>query len=159
MSQTTYAALFAYLGTTWNSLAPIACIAGQFAIPDLRGATVFANDAQGVNGAAGVNDCGPPGNGCGHEYRAITQANLPAVNFVIAAGQGTHTHAVSGGVVAGTTSTSVTLTGGATTQPLTASNITIVANNLPQMLAASGGSNTVLSIQNPAAIGTKAIKY
>lgn len=73
----------------------------------------------------------------------VGQANLPNVNFIIAAGQGSHGHSASSntnGVIGG-----VNLSGPGNAGALVGQSITVNANTLPQMLAASGGSGTALS--------------
>jgi microcystin-dependent protein len=78
VSQTTYAALFSLLGSTYGS-----CSAGLFALPDSRGTTTMALDGQGVNGSANritATSCATPntlGAHCGGDTRALSAPNLP----------------------------------------------------------------------------------
>jgi microcystin-dependent protein len=78
VSQTTYAALFTVIGTTYGS-----CSAGQFAVPDSRGTVFAAQDNQGVNGSAGritsAGGCDTTAGGlilCGAQARVWNIANL-----------------------------------------------------------------------------------
>jgi microcystin-dependent protein len=83
-SQTTYAALFSVVGTTYNAGAPVACTGAQFAVPDSRGSLFAALDTQGANGAANRLTSG--GSGCtatsvafrcGAQNNTLITANLP----------------------------------------------------------------------------------
>ncbi len=91
----------------------------------------------------------------------MAQANLPNVNFtvVIPAGQGSHTHTVSGGIEGGT-GAGVYSGGSSNTLPAPASAIVINAATLPAMsgTAASGGSGSALTTLPPLQIVTKIIK-
>jgi microcystin-dependent protein len=84
VSQTTYAALYAYLGTTWGG----SCGGGTFPVPDMRGRVSAGYDSQGSQGAANrLTNAGSGcaatgvGVGCGAQNQTIAQANLPSVNF------------------------------------------------------------------------------
>jgi microcystin-dependent protein len=83
-SQTTYAALFSVIGTTYNAGAPVACSGGQFAVPDSRGSFFAALDSQGANGAASrLTGAGSGctattvGTRCGAQNQTLTTAQLP----------------------------------------------------------------------------------
>ncbi len=61
VSQTTYAALFSVIGTTYNSAAPVGCTGSTFALPFSNGRAFVALDTQGAN-TANVITLG--GSGC-----------------------------------------------------------------------------------------------
>jgi microcystin-dependent protein len=78
VSQTTYSALFAAIGTTYGS-----CSAGLFKLPDSRGRALVALDNQGTQGAAnrltsggsGCTATALTGTGCGSQSNALTSVN------------------------------------------------------------------------------------
>lgn len=77
ISQTTYAALFTAISTTYGS-----CSAGLFKAPDTRGRATYALDNQGANGAAsrltstwGCTATALNGTGCGLQSNALTSTN------------------------------------------------------------------------------------
>lgn len=77
ISQTTYAALFTAISTTYGS-----CSAGLFKAPDTRGRAMYALDNQGANGAAsrltstwGCTATALNGTGCGSQSNALTSTN------------------------------------------------------------------------------------
>jgi len=79
VSQTTYAALFSLIGTSYG-----ACSGGLFALPDSRGALIAAADNQGANGSAGRitsggSGCAATATGilCGAQNQTLTVAQLP----------------------------------------------------------------------------------
>jgi microcystin-dependent protein len=81
VSQTTYAALFAYVGSTYGS-----CTTGLFAVPDSRGTSFMALDGQGVNGLAGrltSASCATPNtvNGavCGAQTQTLSSGQIPTI--------------------------------------------------------------------------------
>ena len=83
-SQTTYAALFSVIGTTYNAAAPVSCSGSQFAVPDSRGSLFAALDTQGANGAASrITNAGSGctatavGTRCGNQNQTLSLAQIP----------------------------------------------------------------------------------
>lgn len=90
VSQTTYAALYAYYGGSdiWSpGSTGSACSAGNFHLPYANGRTSVAADTMGGVVASVLTSGGSsclataPAVLCGAQNRAIAQANLPNVNF------------------------------------------------------------------------------
>lgn len=173
------ATLFAYLWNNFsNTICPVstgrgANAAADFAanktitLLDWRGYVPGGLDDMGNSAAsrwAGVpvvsGDVTTAGSVIGEATHVSTQAELPNVNFTVSipSGQGSHTHAVTGGTVGGTaTSTS---SGPSTTTPIGAGTITISNATLPSMsgTAASGGSGTAHNTVQKTVLGTFFIK-
>ncbi len=85
----------------------------------------------------------------GLESTVIAQASLPNVNFVIAAGQGSHTHALLNGNAIISSSVGG---GSVATTGSNDSNTSLANATLPQMSAASGGSGTAINNVQPTII-------
>ena len=123
-SQTTYAALFSVIGTTYNAAAPVACSGGQFAVARSNGTIFAAADNQGTHGAA--NNITNAGSGCnatgivscGSQNQTLTANQIPSINF-------------SGSA----TGISVTPTGGSVGVPVTS-----VSGNVQTSSCGSGGA-------------------
>lgn len=159
ISQTTYAALWTYYGASdiWSpGSTGGACGAGNFHLPYANGRAAVAADNQGSTTANVLTNAGSGCTAtsvavsCGAQNRTIGQANLPNVNFIIAAGQGAHTHSEStvgsgSAIGAGVSFGAISTTTGSST--------------LPQMTAASGGSGTALPTVQPVYTVLKAVKY
>lgn len=100
--RTTYAALFAVIGTTYNAGAPVACSGTQFAVPFANGTLNAAIDNQGVNGAAArITNAGSGctatavGTLCGNQSQTLTANQLPTVISSNPAGIGISTTSTS----------------------------------------------------------------
>ena len=86
-SQTTYAALFSVIGTTYNAGAPVACSGGQFAVPRSNGTVFAAADNQGTHGAA--NNITGAGSGCnatgitacGAQNQTLSVSQIPTLTL------------------------------------------------------------------------------
>lgn len=149
ISRTTYARLFALLGTTYG----VGDGSTTFNVPDVQGRSIFSND----NGAGRISGCGSSGavaSVCGSQ--TIAQSNLPNVNFVISASQWTPTISMGGSYFVGTATANITPSG-VTTVPINPVTPTASSNANPQMLAASGGSGT--GFYPPAIVLTAIMKY
>jgi microcystin-dependent protein len=153
VSQTTYAALFSVISTTYGS-----CSAGLFAIPDSRGTMFAALDGQGANGLAGritTSSCSAPNaiGICGHDTQTLTAPQLPSSIPYTDPG---HVHLEVG-----------TPAGGA-------SNHIFMPNNGTSGVAANSAENTLSSVTGitinpsggnahpilpPISLGRRAIKY
>jgi microcystin-dependent protein len=156
LSRTTYAALYAQVGTSFGS----GDGSTTFNILDLRGRTAIGKDNMGgsaanrVTSAGGGIDGATMGASGGAQTTTLAQANLPNVNFnvTIGSGQGSHSHDTGWG-------TSASFTGGAAGSEIAitqnpAGSVTTEAGLLPQLTgtAASGGSGTAISRLPPAVI-------
>lgn len=159
LSQTTYAALFAVLGTMYNTGGEGA---GNFRMPDLRGRASFGRDDMGgsaanriTNANSGIVGTTLGANG-GSPNVTISQANLPAVtlNTAIASGQGPHVH---GSQTAGEANGTTVPFGAPGSIP--GFNIGGVPATLPAMTGTTplGGSGTALITMPPALILNKII--
>lgn len=178
VSQTTYAALFSVISSTYGS-----CSAGLFALPDSRGTAFMALDGQGVNGSAGritTATCSTPNtvNGavCGGQTQTLTQAQLPFVSLsssslsASSSSSSTTTPSISlnysenaptsgvgsayqlGGPGTGTGGPGIAgLSVSASTSTTTT---TTISGSVPL-----GGSGTAHPILNPTVLGYRAIKY
>lgn len=136
-------------------------------LPDWRGTVIAGLDDMG-NSAAGRLTNTSSGFGAsgttlgvfgGNQSKTIAQANLPNVNFAIAAGQGVHQHTTST-FYTGASSQAVQVGGAPGNQaavPVNTSGTTDVSS-LPAMTAASGGSGTALSAVQPTRLATIYIK-
>lgn len=171
VSQTTYADLFAVIGSA--GIGGVSCASGFFALPDLRGSVTAALDNQGVNGDAGrLSNCGDDtafGDTCGSQQQTLGQSNLPSANFTVSGITLTDDPlAVSGvgSVNACNTSVANNCTGGSsvnveiTSHGESSNSINgQTAVNSPQGSAASGGSGTPFSTIQPLQFDYKIIKY
>ena len=142
ISQTTYAALFSVIATTYGS-----CSAGLFALPDSRGTGFIALDGQGANGLAGritTASCATPNavGLCGSETKTLTLAQLPT--GISSSSSGNVVTASALELENGTFNTFATLQGG------TIGSVTSTSTNT------SGAAHSVL---NPSSFGRRAIKY
>jgi microcystin-dependent protein len=150
VSQTTYAALFSVISTTYGT-----CGGGLFAVPDSRGTLFAALDNQGANGAAnritsGGSSCAATSPIlCGAQNQTLTIPQLPVVTPA-----GTVNSVVSGGTQGGISSTNTT-TSGATTVPDGTTAI-VVTSTFTGTPFGSGSAHPVL---NPILLGRRAIKY
>lgn len=172
ISRTTYASYFALVGSTFGP----GDGSSTFNVPDLRGRFVAGKDDMGGSAAnrvtlAGSGISGTVLNGTGGaESRAITQANLPPVNFtvVIPAGQGLHTHEIpdiNARNSTGTGNADAVLKPDTINQALDAASIfanggNVIASILPQMTgtASSGGSGASLSSLPPTIVLNKIVR-
>ena len=156
VSRTTYAALFAALGTIWGS----GDGSTTFNLPDLRGRATFGLDNMGGTAAGRISvtmtgtTLGTTG---GVETSTITtQAQLPNVTFSVTITDPGHVHTVGstqnvgGGGGFGTAITSNQL---GTVQTTLSHTTGITAS------ATSGGSSATINTISPAAIVNKLIKY
>jgi microcystin-dependent protein len=168
VSQTTYAALFAYAGSTFGS-----CTTGLFALPDSRGTAFMALDGQGVNGLAGrltSASCATPNtvNGvvCGAQTQTLTAAQIP---FITAAGVTTGSLAVSGSIT-GTTGTVVLNAGGSGiggggslgipgTSPVSGTMSGSATGTLNATTTSNNTGGSAHPILPPVVLGLRAIKY
>jgi microcystin-dependent protein len=161
LSRATYADLFTAISTTYG--------AGDdpgntFAAPDLRGRVIAGQDDAGgssanrLTGLTNGIDGDTLGATGGEEAHTLTQAQLPNVNLTtsIAAGQGSHTHALNnGGAIVSSTVTSGVANDGANY------GVTSIANaTLPEMSGTTptGGSGTALNVIQPTLILNYIIK-
>jgi microcystin-dependent protein len=147
VSQTTYAALFSVIGSTYGS-----CSAGLFALPDSRGTGFVALDGQGVNGSANritTASCATPNavGICGHETYTILTTNLPP-------------YTPSGSVATTNSGVFAQSGNGGSSAPITSSG-----NGFGAVIATSiftgnaqGGASTPHPILNPTLLGRRAIK-
>ncbi|SHN86764.1 phage tail protein [Bradyrhizobium erythrophlei] len=153
-SQTTFAALFSVIGTTYNAGAPVACSGGQFAVPDSRGSLFAALDNQGANGAA--NRLTSAGSGCsatsvafrcGSEKYVMVRSDLPNTSVSVAITQtGAANGSSSGAVGVGTGAT----IGMCCATPISATGAFNLNNNVTQ---------TAQPNVPPVLGGIRAIKY
>lgn len=132
-------------------------------LPDWRGAAIAGLGDMG-NSATSVlttTYCGADpttlGQFCGAQSKTVSQANLPNVNFTIAAGQWTPTITMGGAYLVGTAGVNIT-SSGVTTVPTNNVTPTASSNANPQMNAASGGSGTAMSIVQPTRLATIYVK-
>jgi hypothetical protein len=147
VSRTTFARLFAALGSTWG--------AGDgsttFGLPP--GQDVFYG---GAGNASGLGAIGSKGGSF-----SITTNNLPGYTLFgsVGAGQGSHVHGLTGGSIVGTGSTNVSVGGGALNIPFATATLGIAAATLPAMNCSvwSGGSGSAYA--PPYAALYKIIKF
>lgn len=152
VSTTTYAALFAVLGTTYGSGG------GTFGIPDYRGRATFGKDNMGGAAASRITVAGGNFDGTvlggpgGGQNQTITTAQLPVTTISVtgAAATFSSSYAVlsgfgSGGIAAVTT---ISQGGGGTLS----GNVTF-----QNMGSVTFGSGTSVPIMNPAIITNKLI--
>jgi microcystin-dependent protein len=161
VSQTTFAALFSVIGTSYGS-----CSAGLFALPDSRGTAFVALDGQGANGLAGritTASCATPNavGLCGHETATLTLAQLPtgitsAGTASVASTINDIVQSIGGLPVVSVNQSSVTAYqllangGGSTSGVASTGSASVTSNNT------SGAAHPVL---NPSSFGRRAIKY
>jgi len=152
--QTTYAALFSVIGTTYGS-----CSAGLFALPDSRGSGFAALDSQGVNGAA--NRITSAGSGCAATAvgtrcgtQNYTQARSDMVNTSVSVSSTSAASNFGSGSLLGgfqtASGTSEAFASGATTGAV-ASNGSFNLNG--------GVTQTAMPHINPVLLGLSVIKY
>lgn len=182
VSRTTYAALFAAIGTTYGT----GDGSTTFNLPDVRGRTEFGKDDMGgsaanriTNAVAGFHGetLGATG---GAQSVVLIQANLPNLTnlaVTITAGQGSHQHFIAnnnsgnnGGVHTLTSANYITVqnaSGADAWNYLFNGDSTVAsvgltsATTLPGMTgtAATGGSDTAVNKVPPAIVFNKIIKY
>jgi microcystin-dependent protein len=160
VSQTTYAALFSLLGTTWGS-----CSAGLFKLPFSNGRALYAFDDQGANGAANVITSGGSGcanatvsaigGNCGFQNHALIAGEIPALGISIGLG-GFRLTATNGSV-----GDFLVTTGGAGTThvPGSTNSATWGEQDPPLIGNTTGTSGTAHAILSPASFVLRAIKY
>jgi microcystin-dependent protein len=175
-SQTQYAALFAVIGTTYNSGAPVACTAGNFAVPDSRGSLFAATDNQGNNGSAGrfTNASGCSGtvfaNRCGASSIQINAGNVPTI-----IGVNTNNPQYSVGVSGSTGNITTAIQDGSSTTgggvfPFNLFNQSTTSATVSASGVVTVGSSTIafqstntsgsaFGVLNPMTLGLRAIKY
>lgn len=169
------AALFSFLWTNYsNTICPVstgrgASAAADFAanktitLPNKRNIVPGGLDDMGNSAAGGYTgvpvvsgDVTTAGSVIGESTHVTTQAELPNVSFAVAipSGQGSHAHAVTGGVKGGTTDG--TSSGPSQAAPIGSATITISNATLPSMTgtAASGGSGTAHNNVQRTVLGT-----
>lgn len=159
ISRTTYASLFAILGTTYGP----GDGSTTFNIPDCRGRSSSGKDDMGGPAAGRVTTAGSGIDGAtlgatgGAQNETITQGNLPNVNFTvnIPSGQGSHNHTVKVGDSGGDSA----LIGAGSNSNQSFKSGLIGDSTLPSMTgtAASGGSGTALKTMQPTIIFNKII--
>lgn len=149
VSQTTYAALFSVIGTTYGS-----CGAGLFALPDSRGSMFAALDNQGANGAANrITSLGSGctatsvGTRCGAEKQTLSTAQLPVTTPTGTVSSSSSANGNNGTVCGVGTGATIGLCG-QVGQTITS---TFTGNSF-----GSGQSHPIL---NPVLLGLRAIKY
>lgn len=151
ISQTTYPALLAVIGTGWGT-----CGAGLFALLDYNGRVGVAKD----NGAARITTACASGNtlaaGCGAQNQTVAQANLPNVSFNLSISD-TRTFATANPLYPNNGVGPLTLGGGAATG-VPATQAVVVTGGSIGGTAASGGSGTPLTTMQPSLIVNKIIK-
>jgi microcystin-dependent protein len=151
-SQTTYAALFSVIGTTYNAGAPVGCTGGNFAVPYSNGTVFNASDTQGSHTASRITtaSCATPGTVgtlCGGQTHTLITAELPV-------------HTPSGTV---SSSASAEGNNGAVCGVGTGATIGLcgqVGNTITSSFAGNSiGSGAAHAILNTTLIGVRAIKY
>jgi microcystin-dependent protein len=153
VSRTTYAALFAVIGTTYG--------AGDgsttFNLPDLQGRVIAGYGSSGrlTTAGSGVNEA-TLGSAGGAQNKTIGQPNLPNVNFAISATSAAKVGSLDAyGIQAGSTA-SVAASGGAinvfTSSQFGSIGVTTTGT------AASGGSGTALPVVQPTIVLNYIIK-
>jgi microcystin-dependent protein len=160
VDRTTYADLFTAISTTYG----VGDGSTTFNLPDLRGRVVAGQDDMGgssanrLTGLTNGIDGDTLGATGGEEAHTLTQAQLPNVTLTttIAAGQGSHTHALNnGGVVLTGTSAAGSAVEGSFYAGTSIANAT-----LPEMggTTPTGGSGTALNVIQPTLILNYIIK-
>lgn len=147
LSTTTYAKLFAVIGSTYGSGA------GTFNLPDCRGRSTFGVDSMGgspanrITVAGGEFDGTVLGNSGGAQNSTVAKANLPSYNLTVTDPGHTHTVPFANGNVLSGGGSSATGPGSNTTTSSSTTGITV----------ASGGSGTALPTLSPAIMFNKII--
>lgn len=176
VSTTTYAALFAVIGTTYGS-----CSAGLFAVPDSRGTMFAALDGQGANGSAGritTASCATPNSVglCGTETKTLAASQIPTiVSPVSVSGTASVAGNFSGEVQIASVSTGFGLTlfsansgaqvwqaysNGATISQITVSSFTSSGSvNASGTASSSNTGGAAHPVLNPILMGRRGIKY
>lgn len=160
ISRTTYAALFAALGTTYG----IGDGVTTFNLPDSRGRLDAGRDDQGGSAANRITNAGSGcvgttlALGCGLQNHAMTLGELVAHTHTSpAVTDPGHTHPISAQVYGGGATSPAAGAGGALLQTITATSnttgITLAANT------GSTGTTTAMPILNPLLIANKIIRY
>jgi microcystin-dependent protein len=154
VSQTTYAALFSVISTTYGT-----CSAGLFALPDSRGTAFYALDGQGANGLAGritTASCATPNavGLCGHDTQTLSIANINT--FTPAVSSFSLNIPTQGQFAGGSTAANVSSANlfGLNNTSFQTNQITTGTINMAPL-----GSGTPHAILNPASLGRRAIKY
>jgi len=166
VSRTTYAALFAVIGTTYGT----GDGSTTFNLPDLRGRTALGQDNMGgvaanrvTSGGSGCNAVAE-GTGCGAQNQTIAQGNFPNVNFSFSLTAQPQTASTSVGGVPQTaywgSGTQGLQGGGAISAPngAGAGSITNSTSSVTGSIS-SGGSGTPLTTLPPAQVVTYIIKF
>lgn len=157
VSRTTYASLFAIIGTTFGS-----GDGTTFGIPDLRGRTTFGKDDMGGSTSSRLttaffgSDPTLVGNGGGTQSKQILTANLPAYtpSGSVPISDPGHSHAYIGPAVIVGGQPNATIFGTTSTQTTSPALTGITAGFNG---AAQGGSSTAFSLVTPSIILTKII--
>lgn len=158
VSRTTYAALFAVLGTTYG----VGDASTTFGLPDLRGRVIAGKDDMGGSSAnrltdlSGGVDGDTLGDAGGSETVTIAQANLPSVSLssasLSASSTTTGTVAVQqAGTPFGSGGFTAPMIPGGTT-PITATTTTTISGTVPL-----GGSGTATNVVQPTIVLNKII--
>lgn len=162
ISRTTYATLFAAIGTTHG----VGDGSTTFNVPDYRGRVGAGKDDMGGSAASRLTTAGSSTDGAtagavgGAQNRSILQANFPNVNFTVSGislSDPGHSHPItltSDGLNNFVNVGSNSGVGSAATEVAT-TGITIAS----QGTAASGGSGTALTTVQPTIVVNKIIKY
>lgn len=151
ISTTTYAALFAVLGTTYGSGA------GTFGIPDYRGRATFGQDNMGGSAAGRITatlnfDGTVLGGSGGSQSQTLTLGQLPT--GITVTGSLTPNTVTANGAV----TTFSNNTGGATQWQAWATGVSVVqVNNPTTTLTSNNTSGSAHTILNPAIITNKII--
>jgi microcystin-dependent protein len=163
VSQTTYAALFSVIGSTYGS-----CSAGLFKLPFSNGTAFVAFDNQGANGPANritTASCATPNSPveCGSQLATLTAAQIPSITSANGA-QSISVNSTVGDVVQGSITVFGIGSGGLVEGLINGSgasgtlassgtnSISVTSNN-------TGGSSVSHPVQNPMLPGIRAIKY
>lgn len=153
VSQTTYAPLFSVVGTSYGS-----CSAGLFKLPDSRGQTFAAFDAQGANGAANritTATCSAPntaGGTCGLEGKTVQSSNIQQFSISVSSGGSS----VPTSATPWNNASSINNSGVSGDYPQSASavgNTTSFSGNV------GSASPTILATLPPITLGLRAIKF
>lgn len=167
VSQTTYAALYAFYGSTdiWSpGSTGGACSAGQFHLPYANGSAAVAYDQQGAVTAGKLTSAGSGcaatsvAVNCGAQNRTIAQTNFPATltGTSVSGGSGginaLDTFAQTGG---GNSGIVYTGTGGGVNAP----NVPFGGISFSNATFNTGGSGTALPTVQPTYTVIKAVKY
>jgi microcystin-dependent protein len=152
-SSTTYAQLFANIGTTWGTSA------GNVVVPDLRGRAVFSRDSGGsgrITAAGGNFDGTVVGNAGGAQNHTLTVAELATHNHTLTDPGHTHGNSLSGTGIWVTSGVGLFLGQPGSTQGV---NTLTISSATTGITINPAGTNSAHTILDPAAIGIKCIKY